>query len=66
LSKGGRTINDFEQPLMLNMGAAEPDLDVHQRARVMTWELQAATLVTEIAMNTDIKMRRRLRQMEHR
>jgi hypothetical protein len=65
---------------MLNMGAAEtsqfyrhgqderpePDLDVHQRARVMTWELQAATLVTEIAMNTDIKMRRRLRQMEHR
>jgi hypothetical protein len=31
----------------------------------MTWDLQAAKLVTEIAMYTDIKMRRRLRQTEH-
>jgi hypothetical protein len=79
LEQGGRTIMDFERPLMINRSTAEisqlyrygqderpePELDEHQQARVLTWEQQAAKLVTEIAMYTDVKLRRRLRAMEH-
>jgi hypothetical protein len=79
VEKAGRTVLDFERPLMIIRGTAETaqllrygdykrpeeELDQLQQASVLTWEQQAAKFATQVETFTNVKMRRRKRAMEY-